>query len=38
MRIIGISFVNSILILFVILIHKVLFRVLHFGYENLLFY
>ncbi|MBC1490167.1 bacteriocin-like WGxF protein [Listeria sp. FSL L7-1485] len=38
MKIIGISFINSILILLVVLIHKALFRVLHFGYENLLFY
>ncbi|WP_085644701.1 bacteriocin-like WGxF protein [Listeria monocytogenes] len=38
MKIIGISFVNSLLILFVVLIHKILFRVLHLGYENLLFY
>ncbi|MBC1485600.1 bacteriocin-like WGxF protein [Listeria seeligeri] len=38
MKIIGISFVNSMLILLVVLIHKVFFRMLHLGYENLLFY
>ncbi|MBC1967388.1 bacteriocin-like WGxF protein [Listeria sp. FSL L7-0091] len=38
MKIVGISFVNSILILLVVLIHKILFRVLLLGYENLFFY
>ncbi|HAA4199220.1 TPA_asm: hypothetical protein GEQ41_09810 [Listeria monocytogenes] len=35
MKIIGISIVNSLLILLVVLIHKIFFRVLLLGYENL---
>ncbi|EFR86429.1 bacteriocin-like WGxF protein [Listeria marthii] len=38
MKIIGISLVNSLLILFVVLIHKICFRVLLLGYENLFIY
>ncbi|EKZ4846439.1 TPA: bacteriocin-like WGxF protein [Listeria monocytogenes] len=38
MRIIGISLVNSLLILFVVLIHKIFFRILLLGYENLFIY
>ncbi|EAC4531542.1 bacteriocin-like WGxF protein [Listeria monocytogenes] len=38
MKIIGISIVNSLLILFVVLIHKIFFRVLLLGYENLFIY
>ncbi|EAG6757485.1 hypothetical protein AF927_09680 [Listeria monocytogenes] len=38
MKIIGISLVNSLLILFVVLIHKIFFRVLLLGYENLFIY
>ncbi|EAA0093779.1 bacteriocin-like WGxF protein [Listeria innocua] len=38
MKIIGISLVNSLLILLVVLIHKVFFRVLLLGYENLFIY
>ncbi|EBF5115425.1 bacteriocin-like WGxF protein [Listeria monocytogenes] len=38
MRIIGISLVNSLLILLVVLIHKIFFRVLLLGYENLFIY
>ncbi|EAD5335011.1 bacteriocin-like WGxF protein [Listeria monocytogenes] len=38
MKIIGISLVNSLLILLVVLIHKIFFRVLLLGYENLFIY
>ncbi|MBC2128181.1 bacteriocin-like WGxF protein [Listeria marthii] len=38
MKIVGISLVNSGLILFVVLIHKILFRMLLLGYENLFVY
>ncbi|AKG86855.1 TPA: bacteriocin-like WGxF protein [Listeria monocytogenes] len=38
MKIIGISIVNSLLILLVVLIHKIFFRVLLLGYENLFIY
>ncbi|MBC2330592.1 bacteriocin-like WGxF protein [Listeria swaminathanii] len=38
MKIIGISIVNSLLILLVVLIHKICFRVLLLGYENLFIY
>ncbi|HEL8805999.1 TPA: bacteriocin-like WGxF protein, partial [Listeria monocytogenes] len=38
MKIIGISLVNSLLILLVVLIHKIFFRVLLLGYENLVIY
>ncbi|MCD2247985.1 bacteriocin-like WGxF protein [Listeria marthii] len=38
MKIISISLVNSLLILFVVLIHKICFRVLLLGYENLFIY
>ncbi|EIU6129931.1 bacteriocin-like WGxF protein [Listeria monocytogenes] len=38
MKMIGISIVNSLLILLVVLIHKIFFRVLLLGYENLFIY
>ncbi|HCW3187666.1 TPA: bacteriocin-like WGxF protein [Listeria monocytogenes] len=38
MKIIGISLVNSLLILLVVLIHKIFFRILLLGYENLVIY
>ncbi|EOX1308638.1 bacteriocin-like WGxF protein [Listeria monocytogenes] len=38
MKIIGSSIVNSLLILLVVLIHKIFFRVLLLGYENLFIY
>ncbi|EAG9426948.1 hypothetical protein CW829_07335 [Listeria monocytogenes] len=38
MKIIGISLVNSLLILFMVLIHKIFFRILLLGYENLFIY
>ncbi|HGI6638018.1 TPA: bacteriocin-like WGxF protein [Listeria monocytogenes] len=38
MKIIGISIVNGLLILLVVLIHKIFFRVLLLGYENLFIY
>ncbi|EAE5289718.1 hypothetical protein E1Z40_07835 [Listeria monocytogenes] len=38
MKIIGISIVNSLLILLVVLIHKIFIRVLLLGYENLFIY
>ncbi|EAV9865620.1 hypothetical protein FFC34_11505 [Listeria monocytogenes] len=38
MKIIGISIINSLLILLVVLIHKIFFRVLLLGYENLFIY
>ncbi|EKR8575897.1 bacteriocin-like WGxF protein, partial [Listeria monocytogenes] len=38
MKIVSISLVNSLLILLVVLIHKIFFRVLLLGYENLFIY
>ncbi|MBC2192407.1 bacteriocin-like WGxF protein [Listeria sp. FSL L7-0229] len=38
MKIVSISLVNSLLILFVVLIHKVFFRILLLGYESLFIY
>ncbi|HAO6508329.1 TPA: bacteriocin-like WGxF protein [Listeria monocytogenes] len=38
MKIVSISIVNSLLILLVVLIHKIFFRVLLLGYENLFIY
>ncbi|EMG28406.1 bacteriocin-like WGxF protein [Listeria fleischmannii] len=38
MKIFSITLVNTLLILITVLIHKVIFRMFHFGYESLIFY